>query len=68
MRPPIQPLAPRKSQYGIDPTLVRRRVSELPGITSLTLKELFPELPEVIVPGPGGVGAVRKAPKVNDNE
>ncbi len=61
MRPPIPPMPPRKSQYGIDPTLVKRRVSELPGITSVTLKELFPELPEVIVPGPGGIGAVRAA-------
>ena len=61
MRPPIPPLPPRKSQYGIDPSLVKRRVSELPGITSVSVKELFPELPEVIVPGPGGVAAVRKA-------
>jgi hypothetical protein len=54
-------MPPRKSQYGIDPSLVRRRVSELPGITSITLKELFPELPDVIVPGPGGLPAVRRA-------
>ena len=40
MRPPIPPLPPRKSQYGIDPSLVRRRVSELPGITSLLAKDL----------------------------
>src|SRR5512140_3721995 len=61
MRPPIVPMPPRKSQYGIDPSLVRRRVSELPGITSVSLKELFPELPDVIVPGPNGVAAVRAA-------
>lgn len=61
MRSPIPPVPPRKSQYGIDPALVRRRVSELPGITSLSLRELFPELPDVIFPGPGGVGAVRRA-------
>jgi hypothetical protein len=61
MRPPIPPVAPRKSQYGIDPALVRRRVSELPGITSIRVKELFPELPDVIFPGPGGVAAVRRA-------
>ncbi len=61
MRPPIPPLPPRLSQYGIDPSLVKRRVSELPGITSITLKELFPELPDVIVPGPGGPAAVRQA-------
>lgn len=64
MRPPIPPLAPRKSQYGIDPSLVKRRVSELPGITSLLAKDLFPELPDVLMPGPGGVPAVRRAAEV----
>ena len=61
MRPPIPPLPPRKSQYGINPSLVRRRVSELPGITSVQVKELFPELPDVIFPGPGGIPAVKRA-------
>ncbi|QGP90898.1 hypothetical protein MGLY_02110 [Neomoorella glycerini] len=61
MRPPITPIPPRKSQYGIDPALVKTRVSELPGMTSVLLKELFPDLPEVIYPGAGGVSAVRKA-------
>ncbi|WP_338827528.1 hypothetical protein [Neomoorella thermoacetica] len=61
MRPPITPIPPRKSQYGIDPSLVKTRVSELPGMTSVLLKELFPDLPEVIYPGEGGVAAVRKA-------
>lgn len=61
MRPPIPPLPPRKSQYGIDPSLVKRRVCELPGITSVLVKELFPELPDVIMPGPGGISAVRRA-------
>lgn len=61
MRPPIPPIPPRKSQYGIDPALVTRRVSELPGITSVTVKELFPEMPDVIFPGPGGIAAVRSA-------
>ncbi|OAT86385.1 hypothetical protein [Desulfotomaculum copahuensis] len=61
MRAPITPLPPRKSQYGIDPAMVKTRVCELPGMTSVLLKELFPDLPEVIFPGPGGVEAVRKA-------
>lgn len=61
MRPPIAPIPPRKSQYGVDPSLVKRRVSELPGITSLTVKELFPELPDVLVPGPDAAGAIRRA-------
>lgn len=61
MRPPIKPIPPRQSQYGIDPALVKTRVCELPGMTSVLLKELFPDLPEVIYPGEGGVAAVRKA-------
>ncbi|MDN5348257.1 MAG: hypothetical protein PWP65_1821 [Clostridia bacterium] len=61
MRPPITPIPPRKSQYGIDPALVKTRVCELPGMTSVLLKELFPDLPEVIYPGDQGVAAVRKA-------
>ncbi len=51
MHPPIMPIAPKSSQYGIDPSLVKRRVAELPGMCSLRLTELFPELPEVIYPG-----------------
>src|SRR5450756_2456068 len=61
MRAPITPLPPRKSQYGIDPALVKTRVSELPGMTSVLLKDLFPSLPEVIFPGGRGLEAVREA-------
>ena len=45
---PIMPIAAKPSQYGIDPSLVKRRVAELPGMCSLRLAELFPELPPVI--------------------
>lgn len=61
MRPSIRPLSPRMSQYGIDPSLVKTRVCELPGMTSVLLKELFPDLPDVIFPGGEGVPAIRKA-------
>jgi hypothetical protein len=60
MRPPITPIPPRSSQYGIDPSLVKTRVSELPGITSVTLRELFPDLPSVIFPGDEGIAAIRR--------
>ncbi len=60
MRPPIAPIPPRKSMYGIDPSLVKTRVSELPGMTSVTLRELFPDLPSVIFPGDEGIVAVRR--------
>lgn len=61
MRPPIMPIPPRPSQYGIDPSLVKTRVAELPGMTSIGLKELFPDLPDVIYPSAEGVAAIRKA-------
>lgn len=61
MRKPIMPIAPKASQYGIDPSLVKTRVAELPGMTSLLIKELFPDAPDVIFPGEGGIAAVRKA-------
>jgi len=60
MRPPITPIAPRQSQYGIDPSLVKTRVCELPGMTSVTLRELFPDLPPVIFPSDEGISAVRR--------
>jgi hypothetical protein len=60
MRPPITPITPRQSQYGIDPSLVKTRVAELPGMTSVTLRELFPDLPPVIFPSDEGISAVRR--------
>lgn len=61
MRSPLTPIPPRASQYGIEPELVKTRVSELPGMTSVLLKELFPDLPEVIYPSTKGLAAVRTA-------
>lgn len=61
MLPPIKPISPRSSQYGIDPALVKTRVSELPGMTSVMLTDLFPDLPEVIFPSDEGVLAIRQA-------
>ena len=60
MRPPIAPIPPRQSMYGIHPSVVKTRVSELPGMTSVTLRELFPDLPSVIYPGDEGIVAVRR--------
>ena len=51
MHAPIMPIAAKPSQYGVDPSLVKKRVAEMPGMCSLKLSELFPELPDVIYPG-----------------
>ncbi|EPZ42151.1 hypothetical protein [Alicyclobacillus acidoterrestris] len=62
MRPsPIQPLPARPSRYGIDPQLVKKRFAELPGMTSVTLRELFPDSPNVIYPSSEGIAAIRRA-------
>lgn len=51
MHPPIMPIPAKPSQYGIAPELVKTRAAELPGMVSLKLSEIFPELPDVIYPG-----------------
>lgn len=61
MRKPIPPAKPKKSQYGIDPNLLKKRMAELPGITSVTVKELFPDTPDVIYPSEAGKEAIREA-------
>ncbi|QQO10944.1 hypothetical protein [Breznakiella homolactica] len=62
MRETIRPIDPKPSQYGIDPKLVKKRVSEMPGMVSLMLKDLFPELPAIIYPaGPDALDNIKKA-------
>jgi len=62
MHEPIKPIPPKPSIYGIDPELVKTRVSELPGMVSLYLRELFPDLPPVLLPGgPDAIKNVRQA-------
>ena len=54
MRPTIPPIPPRISQYGVDPALVKAGMG-VPGMTSVPLSDLFPDLPAVIYPGPAGI-------------
>lgn len=61
MRPPIRPLPPRQSQYGVAPELVTRRLADYPETTSVAVSDLFPETPPVIYPGAAGVAVVRHA-------
>jgi hypothetical protein len=56
---PIQPARLRKSQYGVDPALVKKRGAELPGMVSILMTDLFPNLPKTIYPGKEGVAAIR---------
>lgn len=62
MYAPIQPIPAKPSIYGIAPELVGKRVAELPGMVSLKLTELFPDLPPTIFPGgPEALAEVRRA-------
>lgn len=62
MRKPIIPISAKPSQYGIDPSLVKKRGAELPNMVSLMLQDLFPDLPDIIYPAEeNGIENVRKA-------
>lgn len=56
----IAPIKPRVSQYGVDPKFVRKRMSEYPEMTSVMLKELFPDTPDVIYPSEKGLASIRE--------
>ncbi|MEW5911038.1 MAG: hypothetical protein AB1814_00630 [Thermodesulfobacteriota bacterium] len=56
---PLPPAPTRQSQYGIDPSLVKKRGCELDNITHVPLSELIPDLPSVIYPSARGLEAVR---------
>ncbi len=59
-RLPIKPRDPFKTQYGIDPKLVGKRAYELPNITSVLIRELFPDAPPTLFPSEKGIGLIRK--------
>ncbi|KZL93614.1 hypothetical protein [Clostridium magnum] len=61
MRKPFIPMQPRKSQYGVPPEFVTKRMADYPEMTSLLLKELFPDTPDVIFPSDKGIEAVKEA-------
>jgi len=54
------PLKP--SIYAIDPSLVKERAAEsIPGMVSVKIKDLFPDMPEVIYPSDRGLEVIREA-------
>lgn len=59
----IMPMAPRVSQYGIAPEFVQKRFAEFPEMTSLTVKELFPDSPDVIYPSEIGLTGIQAEAK-----
>ena len=59
-RKTISPASPRVSQYGVDPKYVTHRGAELEGMTSVSLKELVPDMPKVIYPDSRGEKVIRE--------
>jgi hypothetical protein len=57
---PIPPAEPRQSQYGVAPGFIRKRAAQLDGMTSVTLRELIPDLPKIIYPNGSGQGLIRE--------
>lgn len=51
LKSPIMPISAKESQYGVDPSHIKKRVAEMPDMVSVSLKDLFPDLPDVIYPG-----------------
>jgi len=57
----LTPAAPIRSKYTIDPDLLKRRCVDLPGMASVSFRELIPSIPAPLFPGKGGIEAIRKA-------
>jgi hypothetical protein len=57
----LKPAAPNRSQYCIDPELLKMRAADLPGMSSLTVRELIPSIPVPLFPSEHGVEAIRQA-------
>ncbi|MEM1546243.1 MAG: hypothetical protein QXY40_03445 [Candidatus Methanomethylicia archaeon] len=58
--PPQPPLPPRESIYGVKPEYIGKRAYQLPGMVFVKIKDLFPDMPEVIWPPPN-TKAIREA-------
>ncbi len=57
----LKPAAPNRSQYCIDPDLLKMRAADLPGMTSITIRDLLPSIPIPIFPSEQGVETIRQA-------
>ena len=57
---PLDPAAPRNSQYGVDPKYIVKRGADLEGMTSVLLKDLIPDMAPVIYPNGRGPSVIRE--------
>ena len=57
----LKPAAPNRSQYCIDPDQLKMRAADLPGMTSVTIRDLLPGIPAPIFPSDSGIEKIRQA-------
>ncbi len=57
----LKPAEPIKSRYTIDPAQLKKRVADLPFMSSVLIKDLLPSIPSPIFPGVEGIEAIKKA-------
>jgi hypothetical protein len=57
----LKPVDPIRSQYTIEPALLKMRGVDLPGMTSVSFRELLPSIPHPLFPCNQGIEAIRKA-------
>jgi len=61
---PLAPIPPRESLYGVEPKYITKRAYQLPGIVFVKMRDLFPDMSDVIWPPENAKGleeATRKA-------
>ena len=57
----LKPADPVRSNYAIDPALLRMRAVDFPWMTSISFSELLPSIPAPLFPSERGVDAIRHA-------
>jgi hypothetical protein len=57
----LKPADPARSQYTIEPGLLKMRGVDLPGMTSISFRELLPGIPSPLFPGDQGIDGIKKA-------
>jgi len=57
----LKPAAPILSQYTIDPGLLKMRGVDIPGMTSVTFRDLLPSIPVPLFPSEQGIETIRRA-------
>ena len=60
-RKTLKPADPSRSQYTINPSMLKMRGVDIPGMTSISFRELLPSIPVPLFPCDQGVEAIRLA-------